>query len=163
MKSAENIAVFPGARDRKEREDPAFLPAALEIIETPPSPIDRGIAFLIMLFFCLALAWASFGTLDIVASAPGRVIPSGRTKVVQPFETGVVRAIHVRDGQTVQAGAPLIELDPTMAEAERAHLRNDLIAAKLSIARLRAAAAEGQERGLTPGKERAGNPARWID
>jgi membrane fusion protein, hemolysin D len=145
MKSAENIVVFPGARERKEREELAFLPAALEIVETPPSPIGRAIALLIMLFFCLALAWASLGTVDIVASAPGKIIPNGRTKVVQPFETGVVRAIHVRDGQTVQAGASLIELDPTMTGAERDHLRSDLIATKLNIARLRAAAADGAD------------------
>jgi len=145
MKSAETIVVYPSARERKERDELAFLPAALEIIESPPSPIGRAIALLIMLFFCLALAWASLGSVDIVASAPGKIIPSGRTKVVQPFETGVVRAIHVRDGQMVQAGDALIELDPTMTEAERAHLRSDLIAEKLSIARLRAAAADGAD------------------
>jgi hemolysin D len=145
MKSAETIVVYPGARERKERDELAFLPAALEIIESPPSPIGRAIALLIMLFFCLALAWASLGSVDIVASAPGKIIPSGRTKVVQPFETGVVRAIHVRDGQMVQAGDALIELDPTMTEAERAHLHSDLIAEKLSIARLRAAAADGAD------------------
>jgi hemolysin D len=145
MKSAETIVAYPGARERKERDELAFLPAALEIIESPPSPIGRAIALLITLFFCLALAWASLGSVDIVASAPGKIIPSGRTKVVQPFETGVVRAIHVRDGQMVQAGDALIELDPTMTEAERAHLHSDLIAEKLSIARLRAAAADGAD------------------
>ena len=145
MKSAETNVVYPGARERKERDELAFLPAALEIIESPPSPIGRAIALLIMLFFCLALAWASLGSVDIVASAPGKIIPSGRTKVVQPFETGVVRAIHVRDGQMVQAGDALIELDPTMTEAERAHLHSDLIAEKLSMARLRAAAADGAD------------------
>ena len=51
--------------------------------------------------------------------APGKIVPSGRTKMIQPFETGVVRAIHVRDGQTVKAGDVLIELDPTMNGAER--------------------------------------------
>jgi len=145
MRSAENIVVFSGARGRKERDELAFLPAALEIVETPPSPIGRAIASLIMLFFCLALAWASLGTVDIVASAPGKIIPSGRTKVVQPFEIGVVRAIHVRDGQTVRAGDPLIELDATMAQAERAHLHSDLIATKLNIVRLRAAAKDGAD------------------
>jgi hemolysin D len=145
MKSAENIVVYPRARERKERDELAFLPAALEVIETPPSPIGRALAWLIMLFFCLALAWACLGAVDIVASAPGKIIPSGRTKVVQPFETGVVRAIHVRDGQTVQAGDALIELDATMTEAERAHLRSDLIAEKLNIARLDAAAADGAD------------------
>ena len=145
MKSAENIVVYPGARERKERDELAFLPAALEIIETPPSPIGRAIALLIMLFLCLPLPRTSLGTVDIVASAPGKIIPSGRTKVVQPFEAGVVRAIHVRDGQMVQAGDALIELDPTMTEAERAHLHSDLIAEKLNIARLHAAAADGAD------------------
>ena len=63
------------------------------------------------------------GTIDIVATAPGKIIPSGRTKIIQPFETGVVRAIHVRDGQSVKAGDVLIELDPTMNEAELGHLQ----------------------------------------
>ena len=80
-----------------------------------------------------------------MASAPGKIIPSGRTKVVQPFETGVVRAIQVHDGQMVQAGDALIELDPTMTEAERDHLRSDLMAEKLNIARLHAAAADGAD------------------
>jgi membrane fusion protein, hemolysin D len=60
----------------------------------------------------LALAWASLGEVDIIAAASGKIIPSGRTKVIQPFETGVVRAIHVRDGQSVKAGQVLIELRP---------------------------------------------------
>jgi hemolysin D len=80
-----------------------------------------------------------------VASAQGKIIPSGRTKIIQPFETGVVRAIHVRDGQSVKAGDLLIELDTTMSEAERNHIQSDLIAARLDIARLRAALADGPD------------------
>src|ERR1700730_1070644 len=51
----------------------------------------------------------------------------------------MVRAIHVRDGQTVKAGDVLIELDPRINVSERAHLQADLTAAQLEIARLRAA------------------------
>jgi hemolysin D len=63
--------------------------------------------------------------------------------VIQPAETGVVRAIHVRDGATVRAGDVLIELDPTISGAELDHVKADLIAAQLDIARLRAALAPG--------------------
>ena len=89
--------------------------------------------------FCLALAWAFLGKIDIVASASGKIIPSGRVKVIQPFETGVVRGIHVHNGQSVKAGELLIELDSTMNQAERNHLRNDFISAKVDVARLHAA------------------------
>jgi hemolysin D len=139
VQSAKNVVAFPNTRERRDREELAFLPAALEIVETPPSPIGRLIAIVIALAFCLGLIWAGLGSVDIVASATGKIIPTGRTKVVQPFETGVVRAIHVQDGQAVKAGDLLIELDPTINEAERGHLQSDLTAAQLDIARLRAA------------------------
>jgi hemolysin D len=76
-----------------------------------------------------------------VAAATGKIVPSGRTKVIQPFETGVVRSIRVQDGQAVKAGDVLVELDPTVNAAERDHLQNDLLAEQLNAARLRAALA----------------------
>jgi hemolysin D len=119
----------------------AFLPAALEIAETPPSPVGRAIGATIILLFCVAVSWAWAGTIDIVAATTGKIVPSGRTKVIQPFETGVVRSIRVQDGQAVKTGDVLIELDPTVNAAERDHLHNDLLAEQLNIARLHSALA----------------------
>src|SRR6266536_5704008 len=102
VKRTEIVVPFRRINDR--REELAFLPAALEIVETPPSPIGRAIGATIILLFCAALIWAWWGTIDIVASAPGKILPGGRIKVIQPFETGVVRAIRVQDGQVVRAG-----------------------------------------------------------
>jgi hemolysin D len=144
VKPAPRVIPFRGPQPRR-REELAFLPAALEIVETPPSPIGRAIGSAIILLFCMALIWAWWGTIDIVASATGKILPSGRVKVIQPFETGVVRSIRVQDGQTVRAGDVLIELDPTANEAERDHLRNDLLAERLNIARLRAALSGGDD------------------
>ena len=138
--------VVPFARKPERRaEELAFLPAALEIVETPPSPTGRAIAATLILLFCAALGWAWWGTIDIVASATGKIVPSGRTKVIQPFETGVVRAIQVQDGQVVKAGDVLIELDPTVNAADRDHQRSDLLAEELNIARLHAALAGGDD------------------
>src|SRR6202043_1206703 len=108
-------------------------------------PIGRAIGATIIVLFCAALVWASWGTIDIVASAAGKIVPSGRTKVIQPFETGVVRSIRVQDGQAVKAGDVLIELDPTVNAAERDHLQNDLLAEQLNVARLRAPLSAGDE------------------
>jgi membrane fusion protein, hemolysin D len=129
----------------RSADELAFLPAALEIVETPPSPIGRAIGGVLIALFCASLAWSAWGTIDIVASAPGKVVSGGRSKVVQPFETGVVRAIRVQDGQSVKAGDVLIELDPTVNEAERDHFHDDLVAERLNIARLRAALASGDD------------------
>ncbi len=129
---------IPAGRSRAEL---AFLPAALEIVETPPSPIGRAIALTVVVVACLAAAWASVGTVDIVAVAQGRIIPSGHIKLVQPLEAGIVRAIHVRDGQRVREGEVLVELDPTVNAAELERLNADLTSALLDVARLRAALA----------------------
>ena len=143
MTAVRNIITFPGRRDRGRTYETAFLPAALEVTETPPSPTGRAIAYAIIALFSVALAWAYLGRVEIVASAKGKVIPSGHTKVIQPFETGVVRAIDVHDGQTVKAGERLIELDPTMNDAESNHYQSDLVAAQLDVARLKAELADG--------------------
>jgi hemolysin D len=135
--------IIPLKKKPPASEDLAFLPAALEIVETPPSPLGRSIAYTIMALFTLALLWACLGKVDIVASAKGKIIPSGRVKVIQPFETGVVRAIDVHDGQVVKAGETLIALDPTMNDAESKHYQSDLMAAELEVARLKAELADG--------------------
>ena len=144
-KPSNAVVPFPEKRVRRRDHELAFLPAALEIVETPPSPIGRAIGATIIAVFVLAVAWACLGTVDIVASAPGKIVPSGRSKIIQPFEIGVVRAIHVHDGDIVKAGQVLIELDPTINAAERERLQGDLIAAQLDIARLRAALADGPD------------------
>jgi hemolysin D len=146
VKRPETVVPFRRINDR--REELAFLPAALEIVETPPSPFGRSIAITIAALFCTALVWSWWGTVDIVASATGKIVPSERTKVIQPFETGVVRAIRVQDGQAVRAGDVLVELDPTVNAAERDHLQNDLLAEQLNVARLRAALSARDEQAV---------------
>ncbi len=104
----------------RQADENAFLPAALSLQDTPAHPAPRRLAWALMALFTLTAGWAVFGQLDIVAVAPGRVVVSDRTKLIQPLERSVVRAIHVRDGQQVEAGQVLIELDPTAAQADRA-------------------------------------------
>ena len=137
------VLAFPRGSNGRDKDELAFLPAALEIVETPPSPVGSTIAYTLIALFCIALAWAFFGRVDIVASATGKIIPTGHTKVIQPFETGVVRSILVQEGQTVKEGEVLIELDPTMNQAETSHFQGDLLSAELDIARLQAALSDG--------------------
>jgi hemolysin D len=139
------VARIRPEEERRRHDELAFLPAALEIVETPPSPLGRATAFSIIAVFAVAVAWACLGTVDIVAIAPGKLVPSGRTKTIQPFETGVVRSIKVHDGQAVKSGDVLIELDTTITAAELSHLKGDLVAAQLDAARTKAALAGNED------------------
>ncbi len=115
-----------------------FLPAALELQETPVSPAPRVAMWLLIAFAIIALLWAVFGHMDVVATAHGRIVPSDRTKVIQPFDTATVKAIHVIDGQAVKAGEVLVELDATSTAADTTRIANDLLTARLQAARARA-------------------------
>ena len=97
----------PPKREQDERE---FLPAHLELTETPLSAAPKWIARLVILFALIALLWAIFGKLDIVAVAQGKTSLGGRSKTIQALETAVVERINVKDGQTVKKGDVLMEL-----------------------------------------------------
>ncbi|BDT69071.1 hemolysin secretion protein D, chromosomal [Comamonadaceae bacterium OS-1] len=96
----------------------AFLPAALSLQDTPVHPAPRRLAWGLVALLAIALVWACVGQVDIVAVAPGRIMVSDRTKLIQPLEPSVVRAVRVKDGDRVQAGQVLVELDPTSANAD---------------------------------------------
>jgi hemolysin D len=100
-----------------ERE---FLPPLLAIQETPPSPVHRQVLWTIIGLVIALIVWASVGKIAIVATAPGKFIPDGRVKEVQPLEAAIVKAVHVKEGDSVHAGDLLIELDPTLNAAELA-------------------------------------------
>lgn len=98
--------------------------------------MGRNILWAIILFFIIAVAWSSVGEVDIVGVAQGKIIPSGNVKIIQPLETGVVRNIFVKEGDIVEAGQELIELDTTLAGAEQLQVKEQQLSLKLDRARL---------------------------
>jgi hemolysin D len=119
--------------------DREFLAPALEILETPPSPVHVAFLWIICAFVVVALAWAYFGRVDTVAAAQGKFQPTGQVKVVEPLETGRVEGIRVGDGSFVRAGDVLIELDRSAALADRDGARAELASARAEILRRKAA------------------------
>ncbi|SIT12393.1 HlyD family type I secretion periplasmic adaptor subunit [Insolitispirillum peregrinum] len=128
----------------------AFLPAALEVSETPASPLARATAITIAAFVVMTIAWACIGDLDIVATAPGKVVPSERVKTIQPLETSIVRAVNVIEGQEVKAGDLLVALEVTGGSADVARLKAELNNARMDSARLTALLSEHPERSFVP-------------
>ncbi len=121
--------------EKIQRSAYAFMPAALEIQETPPSPIGRAISWTIILLFIIAVIWGLVGKIDVVAVAQGKIIPSGRVKTIQPLEIGTVKAIHIKEGQSVSEGELLISLDSTATQADMDRLQQQLNAAELQKSR----------------------------
>lgn len=142
------------ARSRRvlRTEETDFLPAALEVIERPVSPTARVTTWVLLGLLAVALLWLVLGQVDIVASAPGKLAPADDVKLIQPGAAGIVHAILVRDGQSVHAGQPLVELDPTVSDADAAQASKALETAMLDAARLRAvlSALDGQGLRFTP-------------
>ncbi len=112
-----------------------FLPAALSLQESPVSPAPRVALWMLLLLALSALLWSVWGHIDVVATAQGKVVPNDRTKTIQAFETATVKHILVSDGQPIQAGDVLVELDATNAQADRDRVQGDLSAVRLKVAR----------------------------
>lgn len=121
-----------GAVDRE------FLPAVLEVTSTPASPVGRWTSILLCSFFTITVLWSIFGFMDIIATSPGKIIPSVPIQIIQPKQVGVIREIHVKEGQMVKAGDALVELDPTETTADSDRFSNEVMLARLEAARLRA-------------------------
>lgn len=122
-------------RNRKPVDEHEFLPAALEIMEKPPSPGLRLLMLALCGLFTIALLWSFLGKVDVVAVGTGKTLPTGNVKVIQAMEIGAVRAIHVHNGQRVKKGQLLIELDPTLAGADEAQATQGLLSARIARAR----------------------------
>jgi len=171
-------AVFAIAwADRKQSDtrgysaaEAQFLPAVLAVQETPVPAAPRVLIWLLVSFAIIAVSWAIFGKIDIVAVASGKIVPSGSTKVVQPLSAAVVKAIHVRDGQAVKAGDLLVELDASTETADIEHARGELEAARLQAARA-SALLDAMARGVAPAlprqlqasTDRLGEAARMLE
>lgn len=115
-----------------------FSSAALAMQVRPPSHVLRMVTLGISVMTALALLFACLAKMDIVVSAQGKVIPAGKSKVIQPLETGMVRTVHVRDGQSVQAGDVLIELDTTSTGADRDRIQREYWETQADVLRITA-------------------------
>jgi hemolysin D len=144
-RAAPPVAPPPPPQPRPSRPTPIavtgsdreFLPAALEILETPPPPAPIALMATISACALAALVWSYFGRLDVHATAPGKIEPAGYAKVIEPLDPGKIAAIHIEKGQTVKAGDLLLELDPAEADADARSAQAALNASMAEVARRR--------------------------
>ena len=124
--------------ENQEERETEFLPAILEVTETPPSPVGRMVMWTIVILLLAGFLWSVFGTVDEVAVATGKVIPVGQVKTIQSKDKGIIKNIYVKEGDYVHAGDLLIELDPTSTGADLDSLKKRMAYFALDIERLNA-------------------------
>jgi len=86
--------------------------------EAPASPTARITVWLLVAFFAVAVTSSYLAKTEIVARGQGKIVPAGRVQTVQPRSDGKITAIHVTEGEAVQRGQPLVELDGTSARSD---------------------------------------------
>lgn len=120
----------------RQRDEAAFLPAHLELTESPISAFPKWSARLIMLFLLIAVVWAYLGKVEVVTVAQGKITSSSRSKTIQPFETAVVKNVFVKNGEKVRQGQLLIELTAMGVETDFSKSEETLKTMALSQLRL---------------------------
>ena len=119
-----------------------FKPIIAEIEERPVNPLGMYFLWTIIALMAVTVLGLIFVKIDVVVSARGKVIPTGDVKIVQPLETGVITKIHVKEGDYVQKGAILLEIDPSVDAADLEGKERNLNYSRLSLDRINAVLAE---------------------
>jgi len=133
-----------------------FQSPTAAVIATPIPPFARSSNLIITIMLFVTLLLSAVMHVDKIVSAPGKLVSSAPTVVVQPFVTSIVQTINVEEGQIVHKGDVLATLDPTYASADLTALTSQQQAYAAQVARLQA-----QEDG-TPYEPDPSNPASAL-
>ena len=123
--------------DNNLSADPAdFAPLLSRIRDQPPAPLSGWMLRLLLALLFGMLLWATFGRLDIVAVAGGKIVPQTYLKIVQPAEQGIIKQILVREGELVQQGQALIRMDAVLTEADVKSVQAEYDNKRLALRRI---------------------------
>ncbi len=125
-------ALFPVAEDSDYVSDVS----AAVLLQTPRG--GRLILWLTVAFVCVAIIWANWAQLDEVTSGSGRVIPSRHIQQVQNLEGGILSALMVQEGERVEEGQPLLQIDDTGFSSSLRETQQQTMALRAKAARLKA-------------------------
>lgn len=121
---------------KKNDDAHEFKPLLAEIEDDPVNPLGRTIFWIIIAIIVFTIFWLTLGKVDIVVSARGQIIPDGNIKILQPFETGVISSILIKEGDFVKKGQVLMEIDPSTTAPQLKSLKQNLNYIELESLRL---------------------------
>jgi HlyD family secretion protein len=104
-----------------------------ELEVTPPAVATRATLLVLLGLVAILVAWSLMAELDMVASAPGKLVPASQVKIVQAPDAGIVSEILVDEGDHVHASQTLVRLDSTLVTAENTQVANELRLKRLIV------------------------------
>lgn len=113
-----------------------YRPALIRLQQDPPNPLGRRLLWTLLLLLLFVATWAAFGRLDVVAMAPGKLVPDGRIKIIQPADAGIVREILVHEGQRVDKGQVLMRMEALETDTDIQTLQQEATRQRLALRRI---------------------------
>ena len=112
--------------------------SAKAAFQEPPLPKASLVIWIICLGLMTILVWAWLFELEEVSTGTGKVVPSSKEQIIQSLDGGILTTLNVKEGQIVEQGQVLAQLDPTRFESNVGETESLLTASKATAARLRA-------------------------
>ena len=106
--------------------------------QEPPLPKSSIIIWIIGIGLLVLLSWAWLFKLEEVSTGTGKIIPSSKEQVIQSLDGGILTKLNVKEGEIVERGQVLAQLDPTRFESNVGESESLLVSSRATSARLRA-------------------------
>lgn len=104
----------------------------------PPLPKSSMVIWIIGLGLLVFFIWAALFKLEEVSTGTGKVIPSSKEQIIQSLEGGILTKLDVKEGDIVEKGTILAQLDPTRFASNVGESQSLLVSSLATSARLRA-------------------------
>src|SRR5690625_1122660 len=117
------------------KEDKYLYGDAIDDVKISRSSRVVVIVFLAVVIF---IVWAHYAVIDNVTAGMGKVVPSQHEQVIKSLQGGVLKKMLVREGDIVEAGQVVAQLDPTTGQSSVEQTLAEYYAAIASVARLEA-------------------------
>lgn len=114
--------------------------SSVAMAERVANPARASSILLLAIFgsFLAFFVWAAVWQIEEATLAEGRIVPSAKVQVVQSLEGGIVKTIHVRQGDEVKEGDLLVSLSTVQAGADYESRRQQALALSARVTRLTA-------------------------
>jgi len=135
-----NFAFWRQWKKRISGPDLEYMQNVSEALQAQSTPASSAFLYLMIVLTAVAVTWASTSEVDEVTQAEARVITSNRDQVVNSMEGGLLAAMLVSEGDMVNKGQAIVQLEPTRFESQYEEGVSKQIALKAALSRARSEA-----------------------